>query len=53
MDMMLFEFDPYAFIDSNEVAATAANIFSIFDTVIFKDSFFPAMPHSSFTDFNV
>ena len=50
---MLFEFDPYAFVFSYEVAAAAKNLFSVFDAVVFKDSFFPAMPDASFAYFNI
>lgn len=53
MNVVLFELDPYSIVFSNEIAAAAKNLFSVFCAVVFKDSFFPAMPDASFPYFNV
>ena len=50
---MLLEFNPFAFINPNEIAAFASALFALVNAEIFNDSFLPAVPEFAFPYFHI
>lgn len=50
---MLLEFNPFAFINSNKIAAFASAFFAFVNAEIFDDSSLPAVPEFAFSYFHI
>jgi hypothetical protein len=48
-----FQFNPFPFINTNEIAALAFDFVFLFNTVIFDYSILPAVPQLSFSNLNI